>query len=184
MTSNAESTGKVITPVSIRRLIIITLLSCLSQIGIDLFLGGGLFSKLWLESNGLFLPPEKMLKLIPLGYLSFLISSSLLVWLMVGLAISGWKQGTLFGLKIGGIISSAGALGIASVFPVKPVHVIVLLFVGIIQNSIAAMVIGSGLGGARLGRLFVKVIVLVLISAILVLIMQILGMATAMNYSK
>jgi hypothetical protein len=103
---------------------------------------------------------------------------------MVGLGISGWKQGTLFGLKIGGFLSCAMVLGMASVFPVKAVLLAVWLFVGLAQHSIAALVIGSGLGGAHLGRLAIKVIVLVLVSAIVVIVMQNLGMAPAMEYVK
>lgn len=184
MTSNLESTGNVNTNFSARQLIIITLLSLLSQIGFDLFQNAGLFAKLWLESSAVFLPPEKMFKLIPLGYLSFLISSSMLVWLMVGLGISGWRNGALFGLKIGSFLSFAMVLGMASVFPVKSVLLAAWLFGGIGQNSIAALVIGSGLGGAHLGRLAIKVIVLVLVSAIVVIVMQNLGMAPAMKYVK
>lgn len=147
MNSNPESTGNVITNFSIRQLIIVTLLSWLSQIGFDLFQGAGLFARLWLESRGAFLPPEKMFQLIPLGYLSFLISSSMLVWLMVGLGISGWRNGALFGLKIGSFLSFAMVLGMASAFPIKAVLLAAWLFGGIVQNSIAAMVIGSGLSG-------------------------------------
>jgi len=185
MTSNLESTGNVNTNFSIRQLIIVTLLSWLSQIGFDLFQNAGLFAKLWLESSAVFLPPEKMFKLIPLGYLSFLISSSMLVWLMVGLGISGWRNGALFGLKIGSFLSFAMVLGMASVFPVKSVLLAAWLFGGIGQNSIAALVIGSGLKrNARLGRLTIKVITFVIISAIVVIIMQNLGMSPAMEYVK
>lgn len=179
-----ECAGKMVSTYSTRHLVLITLLSWVSQIGFDLFQGAGVFAKLWLEARAVFLPPEQMFKLIPVGYLSFLISSSLLVWLMVRLGISGWKPGALFGLKLSGFLSSSWVLGVASVFPVKVVVLIVWLFVGLAQLSIAAAVIGSGLQSEHLGRLTAKVGVFLLVSALAAVILQNLGMAPAMKYVK
>lgn len=183
-TDKTETSSKITTSLSIRRLIIITLLSWLSQIGFDFFQHAGLFAKLWLESRSAFLPPEQLFKLIPLGYLSFLISSSMLVWLTVRFSISGWKQGALFGLKIGGFLSCSMVLGLASGFPIKPALLTAILFGSTAQYSIAAAVIGSGVSGAHLGRLSLKVIAFLIVVLIAYFTMQSLGLAPPMQHAR
>jgi hypothetical protein len=181
MTTNTEISSDITRTLSIGCLFIITLLSWFSQIIFDFFLNAGLFSKLWIQSRSALLTPEQLFKLIPLGYLAFLIASSMLVWLMVRLRISGWKQGALFGLQIGSFLSSSFVLGVASAFPVKPAVLTAMLFGSIAQCAIATGVIGSGLGGARLGRLFLKLTAFLIIVLIAYFIMQALGVAVPMQ---
>jgi hypothetical protein len=184
MTSKAQSSTQATTPLSIRRLIIIALLSWLSQIIFDFFQHAGLFAKLWIESRAAFLPPEELFKRIPLGYLSFLITSSMLVWLMVRLGISGSKQGALFGFKIGAFLSCSYVLGMASGFPIKPALLIAILFGSTAQSAIAAGVIGSGVSGAHLGRLSLKLIVFLILVLIAYFLLQSLGLAPPMQQAK
>jgi hypothetical protein len=184
MTDKRESSSQTITPLSIRRLIIITLLSWLSQIIFDFFLYAGLFAKLLIESRAAFLPPEELFKRIPLGYLSYLITSGMLVWLMVRLGISGWKQGALFGLKIGAFLSCSYVVGMASGFPIKPALLIAILFGSTAQSAIAAGVIGSGVSGARLGRLSLKLVAFLILVLIAYFLLQSLGLAPPMQQAK
>ena len=69
--------------ITARRISTITLLSWLSMIGFDLLLHAGLLARLYIEPSPFLLPPETAFRLIPLGYLSFLIMAFLMTWLMV-----------------------------------------------------------------------------------------------------
>jgi hypothetical protein len=184
MTSITQSSIQATTPLSLRRLIIITLLSWVSQIIFDFFQHAGLFARLWIESRAAFLPPEELFKRIPLGYLSFLIASSMLVWLMVRLGISGWKQGALFGLKLGAFLSCTYVVGMASGFPIKPALLIAILFGSTAQCAIATAVIGSGMSGARLGRLSLKLVAFLILVLIAYFLLQSLGLAPPMQQAK
>jgi hypothetical protein len=57
----------------LKRLLFIVLLSWIAVIGVDFFLSAGLFSKLFIEQSPFLLPPEQSFRLIPVGYLAFLV---------------------------------------------------------------------------------------------------------------
>lgn len=162
----------------------ITLLSWLLIVGFDLFQNAGVFARFWLEPGSAFLPPEKLFQRIPLGYLTFLISASMLTWLMSRLKIVGWKQGALFGFKLGGLLSITWVLGLACVFPIKHSLLLVWFVGGLIQYISAAAVIGIGLSTNRLGRLSVVVAGLVVLLVIATMVLQSLGFAPAMEYRQ
>lgn len=169
---------------SVPRLIGIVLLGWLAQVGFDLFQHAGIFAQLWLESQSTFLPPTELFRRIPLGYLSFLVSTVFLAWLMLQLKIVGSKAGALFGIKIGSFLSASMVLGMASGFPIKFPLLVAWFFGGIAQYAVVAAVLGSGLGGARLGRLSLKVIGLVIMLFVITIILQTLGIAPAMTQIK
>lgn len=171
-------------PVSIPRLVWILLLCWLSILGFDLFQHAGIFAGLWLDSQSAFLPADELWRRIPLGYFSFLISACFLAWLMLRLQITGAKEGAHFGVKIGSFLSAGMVLGVASGFPVRAGLLIAWLIGGIAQYSLAAAVIGCGLGGYPLRRLTVWVIAFVIIMFAAVVTMQNLGLAPAMIHGK
>jgi hypothetical protein len=167
---------------SMRRGVAVTLLGWLVIVGFDLFQNAGVFAAFWLKPGSAFLPPEKLFQRIPLGYLAFLISAGMFTWLMSRLKIFGWKQGALFGVKLGGLLSINLVLGLASGFPIRNSILLVILFGGLVQYISAAAVIGSGLSSDRLGRLSAKVIGLVMLLVIATVVLQNLGLAPAMQY--
>lgn len=169
---------------SSKRLISIVLLGWLVTIAFDFFQHAGLFAKLWLESAPAFLPPEALFQRIPLGYIAFLLSTILVTWLMVKLNLSGWKQGVAFGLKFGVVSEAALVLGTMSAFPVSPSLLIAWFFGGVVQYSIVCTVIGNGLGSVHLGRLWAKVLVFVVVLVVVTIILQTLGYAPAIRYTK
>ncbi len=81
-----------------QHLLFLTLIAWLSMLGFDFLLHAGLLAKLYLEPSPFLLPSMTALTLIPVGYLSFLLLSILLVWLMIRLNLEGWRQSALFGL--------------------------------------------------------------------------------------
>jgi hypothetical protein len=100
---------------SLRRLSIILFLGWLSILDFDFLLHAGLLTKLYLQPSAFLLSPAKAFKLIPLGYLSFLIFTILQLRLMVRLKIKGWRKGLSFGLKLGGLMWGAFILGLLSI---------------------------------------------------------------------
>jgi hypothetical protein len=171
-----DSTG-----LSYKRLLFIIMLGWFSMLGFDLFQNAGLFARLLLDSQSALLPPEQLFRRIPMGYLAFLLVTILLTWLQAKLETRGWKRGVLFGLKFGLLSEAALAFGTYSGFPV-PIPLLFAWFIGgTMQCCIASGVIGSGLGGAHLGRLSTKVGLFVLVMVVATMVLQGLGIAPVMQ---
>jgi hypothetical protein len=96
----------------------------------------------------------------------------LLVWLMARLKLAGWRAGAVFGLKLGGLTWGSFVLGLLSISTAS-VSLLVGWFVGqTLEMALAGAVVGSGLAGVRLRRLFGVVAVFVLLSVITIGILQ------------
>lgn len=155
-----------------RRLVLIGLLSWLSMLGVDFFLHGGLLAKLYLQPSPFLLPPLEAFRLIPLGYLSFLLLNVLLLWLMLRLGLSSWRQGFSFGLQLGVLIWGAVVLGLRSISTAE-LSLLVGWFAGqSVEMGIAGAVAGSGLAGKHLGTIFARVVTLTLFLVVVTIAMQ------------
>ena len=177
----SEETKKISNSLSSISLFSIVLLAWLVTIAIDFFLNAGLFAKMWLESSSAFLPPEKLTQRIPLGYIAFLLLTILLTWIMARTNVRGWKQGASFGFKFGLLFEAASALGTISAYSVSPPLIIAWFLGGVLKDSIVCTIIGSGLGGSHLRRLWARAIVFVVIIIVVTIIMQALGYAPAIQ---
>jgi len=153
-------------------LVKIGLLAWLAVIGFDLFLHAGVLATLYSEPSPFLLPPEEAFRLIPLGYVSFLMLIVLLVWLMPRLGIAGWKSGLVFGLIVGALISGAGYLGLLSISTAPQVLLIGWFLGQTVELGIAGMVLGSGLATERLRPLLIKVIVFFIVTVALGIVLQ------------
>ena len=100
--------------VSARQFILRVLASWLVMAALDLLLNAGLFAKLWFEPSPFLLPPEDLFRRLPLGYAAFLAQAVAYVWLTIRMGARNWRQGGLFGLKLGAILSIAFVLGLRS----------------------------------------------------------------------
>jgi hypothetical protein len=166
---------------SLRALLLLTVLGWLSMISFDFFLHAGVLARLYLTKSPFLLPATTAFRLIPLGYLSFLILALLLAWLMTRLQMKGGWPGAVFGLQLGGAIWGAVVLGLFSISTAAP-SLLLGWFVGqTIELSIGGAVIGSGLAGTSLRRLGVLVLVLLLIWVLLTIGLQALGLAPAVR---
>ncbi len=153
----------------------IGLLALLSVIGFDLFLHAGVLANWYARPSPFLLPSEEAFRLIPLGYLSFLLLIVFLLWLMARLDIVGWRAGLVFGLKIGALIWGALILGLLSISTAS-VSLLVGWFLGqTVELGIAGMVLGSGLSTNRLRSLLVKVIVFFIVMVTLAILLQNIG---------
>jgi hypothetical protein len=162
-----------------RRLILIGLLSWLSMLGLDFFLHGGLLAELYVQPSPFLLSPSDAFRRIPLGYLAALLLCALLLWLMLKLELSGWRQGLSFGLLLGALIGGTALLGLLSISTAE-LNLLVGWFTGqTVQMGLAGAVAGSGLAGKTLKTILVRVAALVLLLAAVTIAMQSMGLAPA-----
>jgi hypothetical protein len=160
-------------------LVLIGFLSWLSILGVDFFLHGGLLASLYLRPSPFLLPPADAFRLIPLGYLAALLSTLLLLWLMLRLDLSGWRQGFVFGLQLGALLGGALVLGLLSISTADLSLLVGWAFGQTVEMGIAGAVAGSGLGGTRLRLLLAKIVVLVILLVALTIVFQSAGLAPA-----
>ncbi len=165
------------------RVFLLTLIAWLAMLGFDFLLHAGLLAGLYLQPSPFLAPPAAAFALIPVGYFSFLLLAILLIWLMLRLKLAGGRRGALFGLEVGGLAWGAFVLGLLSI-STAGVSLLIGWFVGqTVELAIAGAVIGSGLAGTRLRRLFVVVIVFVLLSVATTIILQSIGIVPTMRIS-
>jgi len=151
------------------------LLALLSVVGFDLFLHAGVLASWYARPSPFLLPPEEAFRLIPLGYLAFLILIGMLIWLMLKRGVIGWKAGLVFGLKIGAFVWGALVLGLLSISTAS-VSLLVGWFLGqTVELGIAGMVIGSGLSTDHLRSLLVKVVIFFVVMVSLAILLQNIG---------
>lgn len=158
-----------------QHIFLLTFIAWLTILGFDLLMHAGLLAGLYLQPSPFLLPPVTAFKLIPVGYLSFLLSTLLLVWLMMWLKLAGWRDGAIFGLKLGALAWGSFVLGLLSVSTAS-LPLLMGWFIGqTLELALAGAVVGSGLAGMHLRRLFGIVIIFVILSVITTIILQSLG---------
>ena len=161
----------------------LTFIAWLSMLGLDFLLHAGLLAGTYLQPSPFLLPPLAAFRLIPVGYLSFLLLAALLVWLMNRLKLAGWRAGAIFGLELGGLTWGSFVLGLLSISTAS-FSLLLAWFVGqTLEMAIAGAVAGSGLAGMHLGRLFGVVMVFVLLAVITTIILQSLGVVPTTRIS-
>ncbi len=164
-----------------RQLILLTLIAWLAMLGFDFFLHAGLLAGVYVEPSPFLLPPLSAFARIPVGYAAFFLWAVLLVWLMTRLELAGWRAGAVFGLQLGALTWGAFALGLLSISTAS--HGLLLgWFCGqTVESGIAGAVVGSGLAGVRLRRLFGVVLLFVLLSVALTVALQTLGVVPTLR---
>jgi len=162
-----------------RRLISICLLSWLSMLGVDFFFHGGLLAKLYAQPSPFLLPPADAFRRIPLGYLSALLLCALLLWLMLKLGLSGWRQGLSFGLLLGALIGGTALLGLLSISTAELSLLVGWLVSQTVEMGLAGAVAGSGLADKPLKAILVRVVVLAVLLVVVTIAMQSMGLAPA-----
>jgi len=155
-----------------RRIIAVGFLSWLTMLGVDFLIHGGLLASLYAQTSPFLLPPLDAFRKIPIGYLSFLFLAVLLLWLMLRIGISGWREGLLFGLKLGLLTWGALLLGLISI-STAPANLMIGWWVGqSVELGIAGAVAGYGLRAERLRFLVLGVIGVVIVSVLITVILQ------------
>jgi len=165
--------------VPLRRLGVVGLLSWLSMLGADFFLHGGLLASLYVQPSPFLLPLSDSFKRIPLGYLSALLLCAVLLWLMLRLNLSGWRQGLAFGLQLGALLGGASLLGLLSISTAKVSMLVAWFIAQTLEMGLAGVVAGSGLAGQRRRTLILRVVAVVLFFVVVTVILQSVGLAPA-----
>ena len=177
--NNESTTSRKMAVLPTSRIIGLGAMGWITMLGIDFFLHASLLAKLYAQPSPFLLPPEDAFRLIPIGYLSFLLLDVLILWLMIKLEIAGWQHGLSFGLKLGGLIWGAMALGLLSISTAS-LSLMLGWFAGqSVELGVAGAVIGSGLSGTPLRKILVRMIVLILVLVVATIIMQNTGLAPA-----
>jgi hypothetical protein len=147
-------------------------LALVATIGFDLFLHAGVLAPLYSSASPFLLPQEEAFRRIPIGYLSFVLLITLLVWLMSRIGIKGWKGGSVFGLVVGLLVWGTQTLGLFSISTASPGLLLGWFLGQTAEMGIAGMVIGSGLETQRLRPLLIKVVTFFLFTVALSILLQ------------
>lgn len=154
------------------RLIRIVLIALFAEIGFDFLVHAGILADLYKQPSPFLLPLDQAARLIPLGYLSFLIITALLAWLMVALEVRGGRRGLLFGLAFGGTVWASLVIGLASI-STAGWSLLGGWFIGqSLELGIAGMVIGAGLKAERLTRVALSVAGFVIACLVVGIVLQ------------
>jgi len=168
----ASTQEAIVNKIRIWRLISVGFISWLMALGIDFFLHAGLFADLYTQSTTFLLAPEDAFRLIPLGYLSILFQIILLLWLVVRLGIQTWKEGAIFGVKLGLLLGSSMVLGMISISTMTWQFLLVVMFAQIVELAVTGAIIASGMKAEKLRPILVRVIALVIFLLILTIAIQ------------
>ena len=149
----------------------------LLSLGVDVLLHGGLFASQYAAPTSFLLDPHESFRRIPFGYVTFLILTSGLYWLLRRLDIEGPWPGFRHGGAAGCVIWGALVLGLYSI-TTAPAGLLTAWWIGqSLELGLAGAVIGSSNAGARLGRIWAVVLVAVLVCFAATVTLQTVGWA-------
>jgi hypothetical protein len=149
----------------------------LLSLGFDFFLHGGLLAGLYTRESPFLLPPMQAFARIPAGYLTFLLLTVGLWWLLQRLDVSGWRDGARHGLSIGFFVWGTLALGLWSI-TTATVGLLVGWTLGqAVELGLAGMVLGAGRAGASGRRIWSRVGLAVFLFLVATIVMQSVGWA-------
>lgn len=166
-----------------KRIIQVAALAWFAVISVDFLMNAGLLGPFLDWEQAGFLPLTKMFQYIPLGYAAFLVWTILFLWLMLRLDVIGARSGALFGAKVGILMAAAGLLGEMSVYSFPKTMLLCFALDKALYCIVLGAVIGSGLAAERLRPVTRRVVVLFLISLIVSVAMQNLGLVPARTFN-
>lgn len=153
----------------------------LLSLAIDLLLHAGVLAKLYVEPSPFLLGPQEAFRRIPLGYLSFLVLTVSLYWLLRKLdvrgASSGFRQGAVAGLVMWG----AFTMGLYSISTVG-LPLLVGWWLGqSLELGLAGAVLGAAADGKPMRRIWAAVAMVVVFCVTVTIVLQSTGWAPAMK---
>ena len=151
------------------------------SIAFDFFLHGGVLARLYLVESPFLLPAESAFARIPLGYLSFLILTLGLWWLLEAVGVRGWFAGFRLGLLSGLVLWGGLTLGLFSI-STAPSQLLAAWWLGqAMELGLAGAVIGAGLDGVPTRRIYAKVAAVAVLCVVATIALQAAGLAPAMK---
>lgn len=156
----------------------------LLSIGIDFLLHAGVLARLYLREEPFLLPAHLAFARIPAGYLSFLVLTVALWWLLRRIDVRGFARGVRVGLVSGGVVWASLLLGLWSI-STAPVDLLVGWWVGqSLELGAAGGVLGAGLAAtsrAERRRIYRRVAVALVVCVCATVLLQSVGWAPAMD---
>ena len=151
------------------------------SLGVDLLLHGGLLASHYVELSPFLLDPQEAFRRIPFGYLTFLILTLGLYWLIRRLDVRGFVSGFRYGAVAGAVVWGALAIGLYSI-STATVPLLAGWWIGqALELGLAGAVIGASAAGARLGRLWALVALVVVVCFATTVALQTIGWAPAVK---
>ena len=161
-----------VSPITRKRFVHVTLLTWIANIGLDFLLNAGVLARVidW-KQPGL-LTPTQMFQRIPLGYLSFLLTTILMVWLIARMEVRELRAGLIFGMKFGALTGAAGFLGLLSILDLKAGTLGIWSAETVLTCTLQGAIIGYGVAKANLRRLVLTVLAFFAASILVAAILQ------------
>lgn len=159
----------------------VALVAWLGLIGIDLPVHAGALARFYVESHPFLLPPEQAFARIPLGYLAYLLTAGLLVWLMIRLDVRGASAGARFGLLAGLAFWGVQVLGLVSIATAPGTLLLGWLVGQSLGVGVGGALAGAALDGTRLRRLVLVAVGIIVAGFVLTVVLQSTGLAPAVT---
>jgi hypothetical protein len=127
-----------------QRFILSTFMAWLLFLMLDFLAHAGLLNALWAEDFPALKPKEDLFRLIPFGYLSFLILILLVGWLYVRHfnGHGGVKKGLIFGMSFGLLFALSISLGLYSFINLPFIFLLAVSLVYFVEISAVGLVYG------------------------------------------
>lgn len=153
----------------------------IASIGFDFLLHGGILARVYMSSSPFLLAPMDAFRRIPVGYLTFLIFTAALYWTMRRLDIRGFGPGLRFGAIAGFVLWGAFVLGLYSISTAS-IALLAGWWIGqTVELGLAGAVLGTAATGAKLRRIWIRVIALVIACMVATVALQSSGLAPAVK---
>ena len=163
----------------VRRWVVPVVLCWIAMIGVDLLLHAGLLAPLYDWGSPFLISPGDAFARIPIGYLSFLVLAAALAWLLTRLEIRTGREGAVVGGVLGAVVWGALLLGLWSI-STADLSLLAGWWIGqTAELAVGGLVIGSILGGAPTRSVALRVGGLVVAGALVAVVLQSMGYATA-----
>ena len=157
-----------------RRFILATLMAWLVFLMLDFLAHAGLLNALWREDLPALKPKADLFRLIPLGYLSFLILTLLIGWLYVRLFKTGGsvEQGLDFGATFGALFSLSIFLGWYSFINLPLLFLLAASLVYFLEISAVGMIYGALLSPHSIKKRIWALVVIIFLGIVSGVILQ------------
>jgi len=124
----------------------------LSALGVDFLFNAGLLAHFYVHPGAVLLPPQQLVRRIPFGYASILLTLGFELWLLLRIEIRGTAAGTAFGAVLGAVLGIAGGLGLFSLTPLGPGFLAGVALCQFVEYTVAGALAGTAIESRRVGK--------------------------------
>ena len=149
----------------------------LATLGVDFVFHAGILAHYYVHPGPALLPPQQLIRRIPFGYASLLLTMAFELWLMHRAGVRGAKAGAWFGTIFGLLLGAAGAIGLFSLVPLGPDFLAAITVCQILEFAIAGALAGIAIESGRVLRPVIIGSVILIAGVIAGLAMQATGLA-------